>query len=193
MTNKQRFLKQNIGFHFEDLSLMKQMELEAITNELGLSQEWVMLALSKDSLENWEKWGFNLFKKPDFRSEIDSLLAVLNRMDESKFKVENKKSRDSQVIHVSEKDFKYCWNGVIKQGRILTREEATAQHLDVYWTYNDLAPEELRIWANTIIASREEPDEEDWVKFCLSVWRERKIKIPANNGRSPQEEVPANG
>lgn len=192
MTNKQRFLKQNIGFHFEDLSLMKQMELEAITNELGLSQEWVMLALSKDTLENWEKWGFNLFKKPDFRSEINNLLAVLNKMDESKFKVENKKNRDNQVIHISEKNFKYYWDGVIKQGRILTREEATAQHLDDYWTYNKFAPEELRIWANTIIASGEEPDEEDWVKFCLSVWRECKIKIPAPNAITP-EEVPANG
>ena len=80
MTNKEKFLRNNVGFHFEDLSLMKQIELNAITAELNLSLDWVLLALSKDTLENWEKWGFNLFKKADFHKEIDGLLAALDKM-----------------------------------------------------------------------------------------------------------------
>ena len=57
MTNKEKFLRENVGFHFEDLSLMKQAELNAITANLGLSLDWVLLALSRDSLENWGKVG----------------------------------------------------------------------------------------------------------------------------------------
>ena len=78
MTNKEKFLNSNIGFHFEDLSLIRQAELQNIMELLGVSQDWIKLALSKDSLDNWEKWGFNLFKKVEFRTEIDNLLAALS-------------------------------------------------------------------------------------------------------------------
>ena len=167
MTNKEKFLRENVGFHFEDLSLMKQAELNAITASLGLSLDWVLLALSKDSLENWEKWGFNLFKKAEFHNEIDGLLAALDKMEESQFKKENSRSRkNGKQIWVSEKTFRYCYDGVMKQGRLLTEEEAAAQKLDSYWTYG--------------YALKEEIEEEDWVKFCLAVQHVQLIRKPKN-------------
>ena len=175
MTNKEKFLRNNVGFHFEDLSLMKQIELNAITAELNLSLDWVLLALSKDTLENWEKWGFNLFKKADFHKEIDGLLAALDKMEESKFKKEN--SRNRKQIWVSEKTFKYCYKGVMKQGRLLTEEEAAAQKLDSYWTYGYSLKEEDYDWINTIVATKQELDEEDWVSFCLAVQLVRRAEI----------------
>ena len=46
MTNKEKFLRNNVGFHFDDLSLMKQIELNAITAELNLSLDWVSFCLA---------------------------------------------------------------------------------------------------------------------------------------------------
>lgn len=62
MTNKEKFLRQNVGFHLEDLSLMRQAELDAVRRNLRLSDDWVLLALSKDSLEGWEN-GDSAFSK----------------------------------------------------------------------------------------------------------------------------------
>ena len=73
MTNKEKFLRRNIGFHLEDLSLVRQAELAAIKKNLKLSDDWVLLALSKNTLEGWEKWGFGVFKKMEFYDEVDSL------------------------------------------------------------------------------------------------------------------------
>ena len=170
MTNKEKFLRENVGFHFEDLSLIKQAELNAITASLGLSLDWVLLALSRDSLENWEKWGFNLFRKAEFHKEIDGLLAALDKMEESQFKKENsRKRKNGKHIYVSEKTFKYCYDGVMKQGRLLTQEQAQALNLDGYWTYGySLKPEDYD-WINIIISSKGDVDEEDWLQFCLSV------------------------
>ena len=89
MTNKEKYLISNVGFHSEDLSLMRQIELETVAKELGVSKEWILLALSKDTLEGWEKWGFNLFKKPEFKSGIDRQLELLNKKDEQEFKKAN--------------------------------------------------------------------------------------------------------
>ena len=33
MTNKEKFLIDNVGFHYEDLSLIRQTELDVIKNE----------------------------------------------------------------------------------------------------------------------------------------------------------------
>ena len=63
-----QFLNTNVGFHYEDLSLMRRVELKEIKKELNVSNEWILLALSKDKLENWEEWGFGLFKKNDKNS-----------------------------------------------------------------------------------------------------------------------------
>ena len=68
MTNKEKFLSMNVGFHFEDLSLSRQLELSAIQEEMKVSKEWIMLALSKKDLNNWEEWGFALFKNSDFKT-----------------------------------------------------------------------------------------------------------------------------
>ena len=121
MTNKEKFLRQNVGFHLEDLSLMRQAELDAVRRNLRLSNDWVLLALSKDSLEGWEKWGFGIFKKTDFYDEVDSLLATFNRMDDSKFKAENERvaaKKNSKRLRVSDRTFRTVYESLQRQGGI---------------------------------------------------------------------------
>lgn len=43
MTNKERFLKMNVGFHSKDLPFDKQVELEAIQEQMNLTKEWIYL------------------------------------------------------------------------------------------------------------------------------------------------------
>lgn len=121
MTNKEKFLRQNVGFHLEDFSLMRQAELDAVRRNLRLSNDWVLLALSKDSLEGWEKWGFGIFKKTDFYDEVNSLLTVLNRMDDSKFKAENERTaakKNGKRLRVSDRTFRTVYEGLQRQGGI---------------------------------------------------------------------------
>jgi len=172
MTAREKFLINNIGFHKEDLSLIRQVELENIMEELGVSKEWVCLALSKDKLEGWEKWGFALFRKPEFRRDIDGLLGILSKLDEDKFKKEVKKSKGKEAfITVEEKTFRRCYEGVMKQGRLYTDLEAERLGLSDYWAYNNKS-EEARAWLNTLIAEKSawsEIDEEDWAPFVVNV------------------------
>ena len=104
-----------MGFHLEDLSLVRQAELDAARRNLTLSNDWVLLALSKDSLEGWEKWGFGIFKKTDFYNEVDSLLATLNRMDDAKFKAENERvaaKNKGKRLRVSDTTFRTVYEGL---------------------------------------------------------------------------------
>lgn len=168
MTMKEKFLKQNVGFHFEDLTLMRQAELSAIAAEMGLSEDWILLALSKDSRENWEKWGFSLFRKNSFQVEIDSLLHTINRMDEQKFKQAAKKQNGKQLF-ISEKDFKRVWSGVKEQGRLYTVEEAERLRLPFYWTYGYAVKPESYPEVNMMFASSSMPDEDEWSSYALAV------------------------
>lgn len=121
MTNKEKFLRQNVGFHLEDLSLVRQAELKAVKEKLRLSDDWVLLALSKDSLEGWEKWGFGIFKKMDFYDEVDSLLTVFKAMDDSKFKAENERvaaKKNGKRLRVSDTTFRTVYEGLQRQGGI---------------------------------------------------------------------------
>ena len=121
MTNKEKFLRQNVGFHLEDLSLMRQAELDAVRRNLRLSDDWVLLALSKDSLEGWERWGFGIFKKTDFYDEVDSLLTVFKAMDDSKFKAENERvaaKKNGKRLRVSDATFRTVYEGLQRQGVI---------------------------------------------------------------------------
>ena len=121
MTNKEKFLRQNVGFHLEDLSLMRQAELKAVKEKLRLSDDWVLLALSKDSLEGWEKWGFGVFKKMEFYDEVDSLLTVFKAMDDSKFKAENERvaaKKNGKRLRVSDATFRTVYEGLQRQGGI---------------------------------------------------------------------------
>lgn len=100
---------------------MRQAELDAVRRNLRLSDDWVLLALSKDSLEGWEKWGFGIFKKTDFYDEVDSLLTVLNRMDDAKFKAENERAaakKNGKRLRVSDRTFRTVYEGLQRQGGI---------------------------------------------------------------------------
>ena len=57
---KLNYLRNNISFKFEDLSLTRQLELQARPEP----KEWLYLALAESTLENWEQWGFGLMDKP---------------------------------------------------------------------------------------------------------------------------------
>lgn len=171
MTNKEIFLKENVGFHYEDLSLMRQIELQQIIKEMGVSVDWMLLALSKDTLENWEKWGFALFKKADFRTTINNLEQVINSMSEDKFKKENnRKNQKNPQIWVSEETFRRIWNSVKQQGQLYTEEEAAAHSIPCYWTYNPTLEPERRSNVDMMVACSELP-EEDWTAFVVSVRR----------------------
>jgi len=169
MDKKTKFLIQNIGFHFEDLSLVRQLELEAIKERLNLTDTWIYLALSKDSLESWEKWGFNLFQKPEFKSEINSLVKVFERMDEEKISKTRKNQKNQKKLWVSEKTFKYCWEGVAAQGQLYTHQDAASRNLSNYWSYSEALKPEAKEYIDTIIATGIEPQEEDWLEFVAAV------------------------
>lgn len=189
MTNKEKFLINNVGFHSDDLSLVRQAELDAIAHELGVSKEWVLLALSKDSLEKWEQWGFKLFKKPEFKAEIDNLLKSLNNIDEAKFQKANIE-KANQGLHTSRKNFLMCWNGVKEQGGIYLEKEAEQLGLDDYqvvgYTVKEEKKEEIKAWVNTTIAANEIPSEEEWTYSCLCVQHVRVVRIK-NPVRQPMK------
>ena len=175
MTNKEKFLQSNVGFHHSDLSLMKQVELQSIARELNLSNDWVLLALSKDSLDNWERWGFSLFRKPEFRANVDNLLSIIDKMDEKKFKQENQKKKGKQAI-VNERTFKFIWNGVKAQGGLLTAAEAASRNLSTYWTFGYAVRPECYPEVNMLFASKNIPDEDDWAECVLSAQLVKSVK-----------------
>ena len=87
---KKDFLRKMAGFRKSDLSLARQLELDAYQRKY--EWEWVMLALSKQSLEDWEKWGFVLFNKPDFIREVNGLVEAFEKInDDDIIKDKNKK------------------------------------------------------------------------------------------------------
>lgn len=165
MTNKEKFLINNVGFHKEDLSLMRQMELEVIVNELNISKEWLLLALSKDKLENWEKWGFNLFKKPEFKNEVDKLLVAFGNVKEEQVKNEIKKSSKGKKIWCAPETFKKVYEGVKATG-IYTEKEAIEKGISTCWIWNSMLKEEARQRLEIVFASTnnwQEVDEDEWV------------------------------
>lgn len=177
MTNKEKFLRQNVGFHLEDLSLVRQAELSAAKRNLKLSDDWVLLALSKDSLEGWEKWGFGIFKKMDFYDEVDSLLTALNRMDDSKFKAENERvaaKNKTKRLRVSDTTFRTVYDGLQRQGGIgaLSFSESNDSP---YWEMNvdAIIPgkmgEAIELVNRIVNTPIEEITEDEKVQLCFAV------------------------
>lgn len=189
MTNKEKFLADNVGFHFEDLSLIRRIELQAIATDLKVGNDWILLALSKDSIESWEKWGFNLFKKPEFKSNIDKLLAIINKMDEKDFKKSNTKGKTAKQLSVSPQTFKQAWESVKAQGRLYTEAEAANKQLTSFWTYSNAVNPDYYDEVNTMIAC-EWLDEEEWVKFMLSVQHVSHITTSKQERRAAEARKP---
>jgi hypothetical protein len=156
-----------VGFHLKDLSLIRQAELKAVINEIGVSNEWVLLALSKKSLEEWEQWGFSLFKKQDFKRDIDNLLISINKMDEKQFQKANTPKRGKELWS-SQETFNKCWNGVKAQGRLYTHAEAAKLNLSDYWTFGNAIKPEYYSEVNLMVA-RDNIDITEWAKFVLMV------------------------
>ena len=169
MTNKEKFLKMNVGFHYEDLPLEKQLELEAIKEQMNLSAAWIYLALSKDSLENWSKWGFNLFRKPEFKRDIDALTAYYDKVSDERFGKEVNKREKEKSIWVNDSTFNYIYEAVMTQGCLYEPFDANPSHC---WCYNiDALTEEGRNWIDEVISSKKPADTFDNaenVKLCIA-------------------------
>ena len=78
---KLRYLQDNVGFHFEDMSMGLQIELKARPEPM----EWKLVALGENDLTDWEEYGFTLWDKPDFRRRVDAKLKVLEKEDDKAF------------------------------------------------------------------------------------------------------------
>ena len=78
---KLRYLQDNVGFHFEDMSIDLQLEFKARPE----SFEWKLVALGEADLTDWEEYGFKLWDKPDFRKRVEAKLKVLEREDDKAF------------------------------------------------------------------------------------------------------------
>lgn len=177
MTNKEKFLIDNVGFHYEDLSLIRQTELDVIKNELGVSKDWMLLALSRDTVDNWNHWGFTLMRKPDFKKNIDLLEKQINNLSEEKFEKENnRKNQKNPQLYVDEKTFRKKWEAVKKQGCLYTAKEAEARNLSYYYTYNSaLNPE--RYSAIDLMIAQDTIDENNWNVFVMSIQEVKVIEI----------------
>lgn len=177
MTNKEKFLRQNVGFHLEDLSLVRQAELKAVKEKLRLSDDWVLLALSKDSLEGWEKWGFGIFKKMEFYDEVDSLLATFNRMDDAKFKAENERvaaKKNGKRLRVSDRTFRIVYEGLQRQGGIGALSFSDSD-TNPHWEMNvdAIIPgkmgEAIELVNRIVNTPIEEITEDEKVQLCVAV------------------------
>ena len=172
------YLINNVGFHMDDFSLCRQAELRAMLMN-GYSEEWILLALSKDSLENWERIGFGLMSNSDFKNKIDGALAALKTFGANDYdRAIERQQKDK--IWVSEKNFRDTYDAVMAQGMLY---EYNADPNDHFWAYNPGLTQKGKVWLNTIIAEKKRPEsftQNEKVMFtaaCLEV-NIRKIVAP---------------
>jgi len=70
------YLKQSVGFHFEDLSSSTQLAFKARTEPF----EWKLAALSEGTLKDWNDHGFRLWNNADFKARVQNKLEVISKM-----------------------------------------------------------------------------------------------------------------
>lgn len=162
MTYKEQFLQNNVGFHKEDLSIKRRLELNNVIRRLGVNNEWMFAALSLHTLEEWERFGFGLMKSADFQEEVKYYLEDINEISEEEFEKEIKKSQ----ILINEEDFRARWNEVKKQGKVLTPEQAIKRAMRKYVTYRDGF--ENRELIDQWVEQYDELPMELWTTFYLS-------------------------
>jgi hypothetical protein len=85
------FLKNNIGFDPDELSIKRFVELGDLVYRQKLSEEFVYAALSFKSLEDWEKWGFGLFFIDNFIERVYDYLDAVDEGSEKELKLKTKK------------------------------------------------------------------------------------------------------
>ena len=167
MTNKEQFLQNNVGFHKEDLSIKRRLELSNMIRRLGVDNEWMFAALSLHTLEEWEKFGFGLMKNADFQEEVKYYLEDINEISEEEFEKEIKKTQ----ILVNEEDFRARWNAVKKQGKVFGYSEGMEKAREAgtsvkYIGYSDNCENEELI--DQWIEQYDELPMELWTTFFLS-------------------------
>lgn len=75
------YLKRHIGFEKSELTHKRQIELES----MPISTEFAFAALGRKSLDEWNKYGFGLFKDFNFIKEVNAYLKTLEEEDEAAF------------------------------------------------------------------------------------------------------------
>ena len=76
---KIEYLKNQIGFHLDDLTPRRRAELATYTY---LSSEWKYAALARKTASHWNTVGFGLFNTPSFIQQINDYLANIDAMSE---------------------------------------------------------------------------------------------------------------
>lgn len=85
------FLKDNVGFHFTDLSMKRQVELRSLMDNEGFSFLYVYGALSFKTRLEWEKWGFGLFFVDNFSERVFDYLDAVEECSEEELRGSTKK------------------------------------------------------------------------------------------------------
>lgn len=132
---KIEYLKNQIGFHMEDLTPRRRAELQAFTN---LSPEWKYAALSKKSVDNWNALGFGLFRNFDFVKEINVYLDAIEAMEEEAFEVKRSElSESGKVINM------YYKPRQPRNNRPLTTKERVSAQIDNFFLLLEGGGDEL--------------------------------------------------
>lgn len=90
---KREYLKNQIGFHSEDLTHKRQLELSALT----LPNDFVYVALGRKPLDYWNEYGFGLMFREDFANEVNAILKAIEEEDDAKF-IQNEQPKTSTAF-----------------------------------------------------------------------------------------------
>ena len=74
------YLRNNVGFHLNDLSIKRRVELNHLIDEIKMPTYFILAGLSFKSLQDWEKWGFGLFYIDNY---IQRIYDYLDRISQS--------------------------------------------------------------------------------------------------------------
>ena len=171
---KKEFLKQMVGFSKKDLSLQRQLELDAWAERRSF--EWIMLALSKKSVEEWEKWGFGLFGNMEFIGEINALVKAFEKINDEDIKNEKgrKNVKGKPKIWYSEKTLQEQYDKLMKYpiGGANTEED--------YMThYGTKEAKEILAMIQAERKPLEDLDEKErWVVASSTLVRIMRITVP---------------
>lgn len=123
---KKEYLKNQIGFHLDDLTPRRRAELATYSY---LSSEWKYAALAKKPLSDWNNYGYGLFKNADFIQEVNAYLKAIDEMDvDDMFAVKRSDlSESGKVINMT-------YRPKQPQSRIPhTRQEAVSAKIDKFF------------------------------------------------------------
>lgn len=124
------FLVKLVGFSMNDLSMSRRLEFKAIATKHPY--EWNMIALSKKSVDEWEKWGFGLFNNYEFIAEVNSTLEAFSKITDEELKKDSQRGRDPK----GKPKATYNYADLEKKWEVFKSKDGN-------WQYNPLAKKEV--------------------------------------------------